>query len=87
MGEIFTTTHKLNKYCDHSDLIHFLPRNIITSSPTNTSMEFPKRKFRSKAKKVDLMLDKNITFDWKVALSIIMISDYSLKLHMEIIRE
>ena len=61
-----------------------LNRKIIKTSPTNKNMESAKRITRREAKEiVDSVLGNNRTFHWKFSLLRIIISDDSLKEHME----
>ena len=79
-GQVFHTDSTKKKYHDKSDLIHFLPKDISTTSPTNTNMESAKIIMRIEAKKIfDSVLGNNITFYWNVALLRIMIYDDRLK--------
>ena len=48
-------------------MIIFLPKKSSTTSPTNTNVEYKKRRIRIEANKIDdLVLGNNRTFDWKV---------------------
>ena len=60
-------------------MIHFLPKNSNTTSPTIKGCYMQKR-IQIEAKKiVDLLLGNNITFYWKVTLLSIIMSDNRLK--------
>ena len=75
MKFVFTTIYRRNKGHDKSDPMNFLPMNISESSTTSTNVELSRRTLRREAKKVDMMLDNNRKFDWKVLLVIIIQPD------------